>query len=70
MLRSAMCASPSLRIMLWPIRRVIRPAGWSDENTSIRFSETKMSSRRVNSVEPSCGTNAIGASRRIRASTG
>jgi len=22
-----MCASPSLRIMLWPIRRFIRPAG-------------------------------------------
>ena len=27
--RSAMCASPSLRIMLWPISLVIRPAGWS-----------------------------------------
>ena len=64
-LRSAMCASPSLRIMLWPISRVIRPAGWSEENTSMRFSETKMSSRRVSNVEPSCGTKAIGASRRI-----
>ena len=68
--RSAMCASPSLRIMLWPISLTIRPAGWSDENTSMRFSETKMSSRRVSSVEPSCGTNAIGASRRIVASAG
>ena len=48
--RSAMCASPSLRIMLWPISLTIRPAGWSDENTSMRFSETKMSSRRVSSV--------------------
>ena len=36
----------------------------------MRFSETKMSSRRVSNVEPSCGTNAIGASRRIVASAG
>ena len=65
-----MCASPSLRIMLWPISRFIRPAGWCEENTSMRFSETKMSSRRVSSVEPSCGTKQIGASRRMRASAG
>ena len=26
-LRSATCASPSLRIMLWPIRRFINPCG-------------------------------------------
>ena len=31
----------------------------------MRFSWVKMSSRRVNTVEPSCGTNAIGASFRI-----
>jgi hypothetical protein len=60
-----MCASPSLRIMLWPISVFISPAGWCEENTSIRFSWVKMSSRRVKMVEPSCGTNAIGASRRI-----
>src|SRR4249920_3806653 len=60
--RSDMCASPSLRIMLWPIRRFINPAGWCEENTSMRFSWVKMSSRRVKTVEPSCGTNAIGAS--------
>ena len=36
----------------------------------MRFSWVKMSSRRVNTVEPSCGTNAIGASLRIRASAG
>ena len=36
----------------------------------MRFSCVKMSSRRVNTVEPSCGTNAIGASFRILASTG
>src|SRR4051812_30040028 len=48
----------------------ISPAGWSDENTSMRFSETKMSSRRVSSVDPSCGTKQIGASRRISASAG
>ena len=36
--RSAMCASPSLRIMLWPISVFISPAGWCDENTSICFS--------------------------------
>src|SRR5260370_1069671 len=30
--RSAMCASPSLRIMLWPIRRFINPAGWCEED--------------------------------------
>ena len=29
-LRSAMCASPSLRIMLWPISLFIRPAGWCE----------------------------------------
>ena len=32
----------------------------------MRFSWVKMSSRRVKTVEPSCGTNAIGASLRIR----
>src|ERR1700681_1695422 len=68
--RSDMCASPSLRIMLWPISVFINPAGWCDENTSVRFSWLQMSSRRVNTVEPSCGTNAIGASRRIFASAG
>src|SRR5882724_12029516 len=41
--RSLMCASPSLRIMLWPIRRFINPAGWCEENTSMRFSCVKMS---------------------------
>ena len=56
--------------MLWPISPFISPAGWCEENTSMRFSETKMSSRRVSSVEPSCGTNAIGASFRICASAG
>ena len=34
------------------------------------FSCVKMSSRRLNSVLPSCGTNAIGASFRIFASAG
>ena len=68
--RSAMCASPSLRIMLWPISVFISPAGWCEENTSMRFSWLKMSSRRVNTVEPSCGTKAIGASRRILARSG
>ena len=64
------CASPSLRIMLWPIRRFISPAGWCEENTSMRFSWLKMSSRRVKTVEPSCGTKAIGACCRIRARSG
>ena len=68
--RSDMCASPSLRIMLWPISVFISPAGWCDENTSMRFSWLKMSSRLVKIVEPSCGTNAIGASRRILARSG
>ncbi len=31
-LRSAMCASPSLRIMLCPISLFIKPCGWCDEN--------------------------------------
>ena len=66
----AICASPSLRIMLWPISTFISPFGWCEENTSMRFSCVKISSRRVNTVEPSCGTNAIGASLRIRASAG
>ena len=69
-LRSAMCASPSLRIMLWPINLFINPSGWCDENTSICFSEMKMSSRLHSSVLPSCGTNAIGASLRKCASAG
>ena len=69
-LRSARCASPSLRIMLWPISLFIKPCGWCDENTSICFSETKMSSRAHKSVLPSCGTKAIGASFRMRASVG
>jgi hypothetical protein len=68
--RSLICASPSLRIMLWPIRRFISPAGWCEENRSMRFSCEKMSSRRVKIVEPSCGTKAIGASLRIRARSG
>jgi hypothetical protein len=68
--RSVMCASPSLRIILWPISTFISPFGWCEENTSMRFSWVKMSSRRVNTVEPSCGTNAIGASFRIFASAG
>ena len=68
--RSDMCASPSLRIMLWPISTFISPAGWCEENTSMRFSWVKMSSRRVKTVEPSCGTKAIGASFRIRARSG
>ena len=68
--RSFMCASPSLRIMLWPISVFISPAGWCDEKMSMRFSCEKMSSRRVNTVEPSCGTKAIGASCRIFASAG
>src|SRR5215212_2560106 len=68
--RSAMCASPSFRIMLWPINVFINPAGWCDENTSILFSCVKMSLRRVNTVEPSCGTYAIGASFRIFARSG
>ena len=65
-----MCASPSLRIMLWPISTFISPPGWCEENRSMRFSWLKMSSRRVNTVEPSCGTKAIGASFRIRARSG
>ena len=69
-LRSFMCASPSLRIMLWPISLFISPCGWCDENTSICFSETKMSSRLQSSVLPSCGTKTIGASFRKRASMG
>ena len=56
--------------MLWPISRFIRPAGWCEENTSICFSEIEMSSRLASSVEPSCGTKAIGASLRIFASIG
>jgi hypothetical protein len=36
----------------------------------MRFSWLKMSSRRVKTVEPSCGTNAIGASLRIFARSG
>ena len=56
--------------MLWPISTFISPFGWCEENTSMRFSWVKMSSRRVNTVEPSCGTNAIGASFRILASAG
>jgi len=68
--RSTRCASPSLRIMLWTISRFIRPAGWCEENTSICFSEIEMSSRLVSSVDPSCGTKAIGASLRILASIG
>ncbi len=36
----------------------------------MRFSWLKMSSRRVKTVEPSCGTNAIGASFRIFARSG
>ena len=55
-LRSAMCAAPSLRIMLWPISRVISPAGWSELKTSICFSQVMMSSWRVSSVLASCGT--------------
>lgn len=69
-LRSFMCASPSLRIMLWPMSLFISPSGWCDENTSICFSETKMSSRLHSSVLPSCGTKAIGAPLRMRASVG
>ena len=56
--------------MLWPISTFISPFGWCEENTSMRFSWVKMSSRRVNTVEPSCGTKAIGASFRIFASAG
>ena len=48
----------------------MRPAGWCELNTSMIFSDTKMSSRRVNSVLPSWGTKAIGASARRRASAG
>jgi hypothetical protein len=36
----------------------------------MRFSCVKMSSRRVKTVEPSCGTNAIGACFRILAKSG
>ena len=36
----------------------------------MRFSCVKMSSRRVKTVEPSCGTKAIGASMRICFSAG
>ncbi len=36
----------------------------------MRFSWLKMSSRRVKTVEPSCGTNAIGACFRILARSG
>ena len=36
----------------------------------MRFSWVKMSSRRVNTVEPNCGTKAMGASFRICASAG
>jgi hypothetical protein len=69
-LRSAMCASPSLRIMLWPMSLFMSPLGWCELKTSMIFSDTKISSRRVNSVLPSWGTKAIGASARRRASTG
>src|SRR3954468_8204324 len=65
-----MCASPSLRIMLWPISTFISPFGWGEENTSVRFSWVKISSRRVNTVDPSCGTYAIGARLRICARSG
>ena len=56
--------------MLWPISTFISPFGWCEENMSMRFSWVKMSSRRVNTVEPSCGTNAIGISFRIFANAG
>ena len=46
------------------------PPGWCEENTSMRFSQVKISSRLVKIVEPSCGTSAIGASRRIFAKSG
>src|SRR6202021_2594897 len=36
----------------------------------MRFSWLKISSRRVKTVEPSCGTNAIGACLRILAKSG
>ena len=65
--RSAICNSPSSPSSVTH-RRVRRPEGWCEENTSMRFSWLKMSSRQVKTIEPSCGTNAIGASRRIFAS--
>jgi len=68
--RSAVCASPSLRIMFCPISRFIRPPGWSEENTAMFFSHTAMSSRRVNNVAPNCGTKAIGQASRIAARSG
>jgi hypothetical protein len=48
----------------------VETAGWCEENTSMRFSWVKISSRRVKTVEPSCGTNAIGASFRMTARSG
>ena len=68
--RSAMCASPSLRIMLTPISVFISPAGWCELKTSMIFSATKMSSRRANTVPFNCGTYAIGASARMRFNVG
>jgi hypothetical protein len=48
----------------------VETVGWCEENTSVRFSWVKISSRRVKTVEPSCGTNAIGASFRMTARSG
>jgi hypothetical protein len=56
--RSLMCASPSLRNMLWAISTVRLVRG--EHVDAIHL--VKMSSRGVNTVEPSCGANAIGAS--------
>ena len=42
----------------------------TEKDTSICFSEIEMSSRLASSVEPSCGTKAIGASLRSFASIG
>jgi hypothetical protein len=47
----------------------VETVGWCEENTSVRFSWVKISSRRVKTVEPNCA-NAIGASFRMTARSG
>src|SRR3974377_1962894 len=41
-LRSAMCAGPSLRIMLWPISLFIRPCGWCELDKAVCFYVNKI----------------------------
>jgi hypothetical protein len=48
--RSERCASPSRRMRFSPIRRVIRPSGWREDRTSMRFSSRWISARLVKST--------------------